>query len=292
MKQILLHSTRDFFIGVFALTISLTTYTTLANDSLIIYFIMLSFTAFIGGFLLGKLSPFNKRSLIVLNFPFVLMALDEFFKSQQLAVLIPLIVLVSISTIGFYLASSWKSFTPVKAYSFALAPLSLASISFVLMMPYLSSTIYTAHTNEAVPEFQLPLINGKTFNSGSLKGKITILSFGVLFESDNSSASQSRKVLTKLSEVQNTFKSDTLITFYAINVGSKEDANRFSENNPYNFIYGYDTEGIRHYFRTYTQPALIILDKSGKVRYKSYGYFEERELENILTEEIERLLNE
>ena len=292
MKQSILHALRDLFTGITVLSLSLIIYSLLANDELIYFFITLTFSAFIGGFFLGKLSTFTKRSFLFFTLSFVIIALDEFFKSQNVSVLIPLIALLIISGVGFYCGSTWKSFTLIKKYSHGLAPLLLMSVFFVLMMPFLSSIIHTVHTNVALPEFKLPLINGEQISSESLRGKVTILSFGVLLQSENSASRQTEKVLAKLENVHNRFKANLSTEFYVINVSTEEETKQFAQNHTYPFSYGYDLEGIRHYFRTYTLPALIILDKSGKVRFKSYSYFDEREFDKILAEEIEHLLSE
>ncbi|NQZ06668.1 MAG: hypothetical protein HRT35_05835 [Algicola sp.] len=62
------------------------------------------------------------------------------------------------------------------------------------------------------------------------------------------------------------------------------DYNKFND--------AYDFKGMRHHFRTYATPAMIIIDKAGVVRVKRYHYFEQRALEQLLGEDIESLLNE
>lgn len=101
-----------------------------------------------------------------------------------------------------------------------------------------------------------------------------------------------------LAQVYDKYQNNPEVAFFFVNSGMPnefetqvvEQTAQFARNSLYEIPFVYDFEGVRHYFRTYMLPAIIIIDKSGNMRVQRYGYCEQRTLVEALTRDIEGLL--
>jgi len=135
---------------------------------------------------------------------------------------------------------------------------------------------------QAVPDFTVTSIDGKTYQMSKLRGKTVLL----IFFSNTCPG-----CLTELKEVESTiwqeFKSRNIVFLAIGRKNSIEEVNKFKEKHGFTLPMAPDPEKkIYNLFFTKYIPRNILIDKEGKIIYQKQGY--EIEDAQILTSLIER----
>jgi len=282
----------DFLIGLFILAFSIIGL--FQFNSVVLCFITASLLSLIVSFYRAQ-GKKNKPwlSFILINIGLIFLFIDVSLKTSVFY-LLTLLPILSLSFVGLYLGQYWSN------KSLLMQGLALGS-SFVLVgfiyfntASLNANSIYTQYLNESFTAFELPLMNGSLISTDKLKGKVVVLNFGLLSDVNV------RKTLQQMSTVSDQYCDNTQVEHFFISTSKINESKQslvkrtqkyIDENNP-SIVFAYDFEGIRHYFRTFMLPAIIILDKAGKIRIKRSGYFKEREVVSLINKEIALLLAE
>jgi len=282
----------DFLTGLFTLAFSIMGL--FQFNSVVLCCITASLLSLIASFYRAR-SKKDKPwlSFILINIGIIFLFIDVSLKAS-VSYLITLGPILILSAIGLYLGQYWSK------KSSLMQGLALASSFFLVSLIYVNTanlnanSIYTECLNEDFTAFELPLMNGNSISTDKLKGKVVVLVFGLL------SDGKVQKTLQQMNIVSKKYSSNARVEHFFISTGNineskqnlvKRTQKTIDENKP-SIAFAYDFQGIRHHFRTFLLPAIIILDKAGKIRIKRSGYFKEREVVSLTNKEIAQLLAE
>lgn len=293
MKQTIKSSAADFFTGLLATLLA--TIVLIKTDQLTYFYAASVCFIFASGLFRGNKSSLKPAiTFILLNLGFILLAIDELIKSENITVASASFPLLLISLLGIHLGKYWADESKIKKSFLTIVPMMSISIYFWIAIPTIADNIYTKETNISFNAFEFSALDGRKISTNSLKGKVVILSFG------QTDSRTSQKGLLKLEATFDKYHKHTEVDFYYINTGSAVDTTEivrektmsFTMNNKFKIPFAYSIEGVQHYFRTYQLPTTIVIDKSGKYRFMRAGYFDERNLDKIISKDIELLLKE
>ena len=115
------------------------------------------------------------------------------------------------------------------------------------------------YTNKATPAFSVTDINGKTYSTANLKGKIVVLNFWFI------GCKPCRKEMPQLNALVEDKKNKEVL-FIGLALDKKESLEGFLRDN--NFLYTIipDAKDIASLFQVTAYPTHVVIDKQGVVR--------------------------
>jgi peroxiredoxin len=152
----------------------------------------------------------------------------------------------------------------------AVLSLGGATLATIVAIPPLVAHWSNEGVNRLVPAFSLSLPDGKTVNSGDLRGRVVVLAFWATW------CTPCRQELPELQEVYASYESRSGVTFYAVGGPWGEDTlakeSAFAASLNLILPLAFDSQGAAKVLGVRGFPALIILDPDGHVRLFHNGY--------------------
>ncbi len=127
------------------------------------------------------------------------------------------------------------------------------------------------------PQFKATSLDGRTFDSKSLQGKVVVLNLWFI------GCGPCRKEIPKLSEIAREFR-DREVVFIAPTPDSAESLRAFLKTTPFDYHIVPEADKIIEQFNTATFPTHIIIDRNGQVEALMVGASERR------PEEVRRVI--
>ena len=137
---------------------------------------------------------------------------------------------------------------------FALIAILVANLSSFLRSPRLD--------DQTRPQFDLELVNQKTFQDSSRNGSLVLYFWG----SWCSVCRFQSPIISELSKTQR-------VLSFAVNSGSNRQVQDYLERNGYRFPTYNDRQGYwSTTFKVSAYPTVFIFDEDGKLRFSEVGY--------------------
>lgn len=127
------------------------------------------------------------------------------------------------------------------------------------------------------PQFKATSLDGKTFDSKSLQGKIAVLNLWFI------GCGPCRKEIPKLSEIAREFK-DRDVVFIAPTPDAAESLREFLKKKPFDYHIVPEADKIIEQFNTALFPTHIVIDRNGQIEALMVGASERR------PEEVRRVI--
>ena len=211
--------------------------------------------------------------------------------SAVLVILLLVAILFSICGVGA--RRLWAAHSAGRAALVLAGPLAGLALAAVAMLPALSSQIATRKTNTPAPVFSINRLDGAVVNSSEFRGRVVLLDFWATW------CPACRRELPELNKLYGRSKGNANVSFWAVDVqkngDTPEKARAFMLKSGYTLPVAVAEEkslaGLAS-LKLEGYPALIIIDKSGRVRLVHSGYDGSERLQKELGNEIDTLLNE
>lgn len=233
----------------------------------------------------------------LLNLPLLLVILWFLSRRTWASVALPLLAMV-FSALGVAAGRRHRAASIRRAWRIVLAPIVGANIVLALGIPWFASSfIVSREVTEPARDFRLALLDGSTVSAQQLRGRVVVLDYWATW------CVPCRRELPDLDRVQERFSKRPDVVFYAVNFskgdtpGERGDtpelAQRFFRDNGCRLALAFDTgSGMSEVFSVSRLPTLLILDRSGRVRFRHAGFIGSEDLVGTVSGVIEKLLDE
>ncbi len=122
-------------------------------------------------------------------------------------------------------------------------------------------------TGEKIQPFSVLDINGQSFNSNELQGKVVVLNFWFV------ACGPCLKEIPELNQMVEKYKNRNDVIFLAFALDKKEEILKMISKNPFNYhIIPDSKEFIQNNYKVSMYPTHLVLDKEGKVAFHTSGY--------------------
>ncbi len=167
-----------------------------------------------------------------------------------------------------------------------------ALVSF-LLVPQIVSNNLSEIINEPAPDFELQnLLTGEYLTNNTTTDKVVVLDFfGTWCAPCIAEMDELNKIKNKLSN----YSSEMAFIIACTDSGgdTPEKAIKFHSSRQLPFVLAYDKKSMVHKeFGFSGVPALVIMDKKGKIRFKHEGYNQAEDLQGTLIPLLEGMLDE
>lgn len=222
-------------------------------------------------FISGIINSKNKGHYFVKTFliTFIYLAL---FISTVLAQLPELWYFVLIYFVAALLGVFYTDYKRKVILSLSLLTIAMLFLAIKIIPVDLKNNL-TKIKFEALPEFTIHELSGKSVDSKSLKGKVVILDFFGTW------CKPCVGELKELDKIQLAFKDDTDVAFYIINANiggdTPEKFKAFIKKHNYKFKFAYDYDSEIYKLLKLQKlglPVLLIIDKDQHIRMQHVGY--------------------
>jgi thiol-disulfide isomerase/thioredoxin len=201
------------------------------------------------------------------------------------------LALLAFPVLGVYLGRNWNQLSPRRRAILATVPLIAVNLVLLVYIPFIMTATLTHEYNEPAPPFEFSQFDGGKITADSVRGKVVVLDFWSTW------CTPCIKEFPHLQQLYDKYKNHPKVLFFAVNADqggdTLEKAKEFVSANGYQMPFAYDF-GSRTFeaFEIRVLPGLVILDKSGNLRFKRLGYVPGTDLVEELSKRIEALLKE
>jgi thiol-disulfide isomerase/thioredoxin len=122
-------------------------------------------------------------------------------------------------------------------------------------------------TGEAIKPFKVRAINGKKITPKDWTGKTVVLNFWFI------NCPPCRQELPGLNKIVEKYTNNANVLFIGIALDSDSEVKEFIKGNPYNYLLVADGREYAGLFNIKSYPTNVVIDKAGKVRFHSSGYW-------------------
>lgn len=123
-------------------------------------------------------------------------------------------------------------------------------------------------TGEKIQPFSVLDINGQSFNSNELQGKVVVLNFWFV------ACGPCLKEIPELNQMVEKYKNRNDVIFLAFALDKKGEILKMISKNPFNYhIIPDSKEFIQNNYKVSMYPTHLVLDKEGKVAFHTSGYY-------------------
>jgi thiol-disulfide isomerase/thioredoxin len=175
-----------------------------------------------------------------------------------------------------------------------LVPLAALVIIVLTAVPRLAAGIATRKTANPAPVFTVSRLDGSIVRSTDWQGRVAVVDYWATW------CPACRRELPELEKLHARYHNNPDVVFWAVDVQQNgetpQKASAFFQKSGYTLPLVIDSqnseESLSKRFAFEGFPALILMDRSGRVRMVHIGYDRSEALENNLSREIETLLRE
>ena len=184
----------------------------------------------------------------------------------------------------------WARHSAGRASLLLAGPLAGFGIAAVAMLPALTSQLATQKTNTPVPVFAINRLDGGTISTSEFRGRVVLLDFWATW------CPACRREMPELDQLYRKYQGNPSVSFWAVDVPKNGDtpqkAREFMLKSGYRLPVAVADERSLQSLKLEGYPALIIIDKSGRIRLVHSGYDGSERLQAELGKEIDSLLKE
>jgi thiol-disulfide isomerase/thioredoxin len=230
-------------------------------------------------------------AVILLALPLAVAVAPVVSTRNPLVPVIPALALACLA-LGVWLASGTTLGLAARLAAAAL----LVNIPCALVVPvFVRSFIVSERVDLAAPDFRMALLDGGDTSLAELQGRVVVLDFWATW------CIPCRREMPELEAVRRRFASRPDVVFYAVNLAhgdtpeqpgdSPAQAAAFLRAGGYGLVGAYDGAGeAQRALGPNRLPALFVLDRSGRVRFRHLGYVGGEDLAGRLSAVLDDLL--
>jgi thiol-disulfide isomerase/thioredoxin len=184
----------------------------------------------------------------------------------------------------------WTRHSAGRASLLLAGPLAGFGIAAVAVLPALTSQLATQKTNAPVPAFAITKLDGGEISTAEFRGRVVLLDFWATW------CPACRREMPELDKLYRQYQGKPNVSFWAVDVAKNGDtpqkAREFMLKSGYRLPVAVADEKSLQSLNLEGYPALIIIDKSGRIRLVHSGYDGSERLQAELGKEIDALLKE
>jgi len=184
----------------------------------------------------------------------------------------------------------WARHSVGRASLLLAGPLAGLGIVAVAMLPAFTSQLATQKTNTPVPAFAINRLDGGAVNTSEFRGRVVLLDFWATW------CPACRREMPELDKLYRKYQGNANVSFWAVDVAKNGDtpqkAREFMLKSGYRLPVAVADEKSLEPLNLEGYPALIVIDKSGRIRLVHSGYDGSERLQAELGKEIDALLKE
>jgi len=165
---------------------------------------------------------------------------------------------------------------------YALAALLITAIAVLIVLDALQTGQGpSGPTYEKAPDFTLADIYGEEFSLSRFRGKVVLLDFFATW------CEPCKQEIPELKRLKSRFGGQLVIISISISPGDTDEVLReFAEQHGMDWLVARDTAGVADLYDVKALPTLVLVDKSGFIRFRHEGLTSyetlEREVREIL----------
>ncbi|HEY3928732.1 MAG TPA: TlpA disulfide reductase family protein [Candidatus Koribacter sp.] len=209
-----------------------------------------------------------------------------------LAVLLLTAVLFAVC--GVRARQYWANHLPVRGSLTIFAPLAAVVIIALTAMPRLAGGVATRQTATPAPAFAVSRLDGSIVHSTDWHGRVVVIDYWATW------CPACRRELPELEKLYRGYRNNPEVVFWAVDVQQNgenpEKASAFFQKASYSLPIAIDSENsadlLTKRFAFEGFPALIVIDRDGRVRLVHIGYDRAEHLGDNLSKKIQELLKE
>ena len=277
----------------FAVFVALDTFLHLASD-LRIAIICLAVLYLCSGLVRGQAgNPWLKGLVVSAGGALVMLAL---FIPALFHTVVAIFVLTAVlfAVCGVWARQFWAKHSAGLGSLPILVPVAALVIIVVTAVPRLAAGIATRKTANPAPVFTVTRLDGTIVRSSDWRGRVAIIDYWATW------CPACRRELPELERLYRRYKNNPDVAFWAVDVQQNgetpQKGSAFFQTSGYTLPLVIDSqnseESLSKRFAFEGFPALILIDRGGRIRMVRIGYDRSEALENNLSKEIETLLKE
>ena len=293
MKKTLISIVADVVAGIAALTLFVLGDSFLhVGADLRVAVLLLGALFLCAGFVRGgsrPRSPLLKGILVSSLGSLVLLVLG--WGSIRNVVLLTLLGVAILFTLcGVSARRHWNAHSVRKGVLLLVAPAAGLTVLTLAIIPLLTARIATRRTNTPVPAFSFKTLDGSAVDSSQFRKNVVLVDFWATW------CPACRRELPELDRLYKRYQNNPSVSFWAVDVqkngDTPEKARDFMRKSGFTLPVAVASESSLLALKLEGYPALIIIDKSGRIRLVHSGYDSSERLREKLATEIDALLNE
>jgi thiol-disulfide isomerase/thioredoxin len=184
----------------------------------------------------------------------------------------------------------WARHSARRASLLLAGPLAGFGIAAAAMLPAFTSQLATQKTNTPAPVFSINRLDGGAVSTSEFRGRVVLLDFWATW------CPACRREMPELDKLYRQYQVNANVSFWAVDVPKNGDtpqkAREFMLKSGYRLPVAVADEKSLQSLNLEGYPALIIIDKSGRIRLVHSGYDGSERLQAELGKEIDSLLKE
>ena len=184
----------------------------------------------------------------------------------------------------------WNAHSVRSGVLLLVAPAAGLTVLTLAIIPLLTARIATRRTNTPVPAFSFKTLDGAAVDSSQFRKNVVLVDFWATW------CPACRRELPELDRLYKRYQNNPSVSFWAVDVqkngDTPEKARDFMRKSGFTLPVAVASESSLLALKLEGYPALIIIDKSGRIRLVHSGYDSSERLREKLATEIDGLLNE
>ncbi|HXU34194.1 MAG TPA: TlpA disulfide reductase family protein [Thermoanaerobaculia bacterium] len=180
----------------------------------------------------------------------------------------------------------------------ALGWLLAGNLALALVVPHFVATLVAGReVLEPAPPFVLEVLDGRSLTNSDLRGKVVVLDFWATW------CAPCRRELPEIDRLAQGFAGTPEVAFFAVDSGltdnpgdpgdTPEKARALFAKQGYRLPLAWSGDGkLETAFQVHRFPALVVLDRAGRIRLRHAGYVGAEDLAGNLSRLIDRLRRE
>lgn len=188
----------------------------------------------------------------------------------------------------------WASHSPAQASLTILVPLAAMVVIALSSIPRLAGGIATRNIASPVPVFTVSRLDGTIVRSTDWHGRVAVIDYWATW------CQACQREMPELEGLYRHYQNNPDVVFWAVDVQkygeSPQRASAFFQKANYTLPIAIDGQNSADYlakqFAFEGFPALMLIDRGGRVRLVHIGYDRSERLQDHLSKEIEALLRE
>ncbi len=115
------------------------------------------------------------------------------------------------------------------------------------------------------PDFSMTTMNGDSYTTKQLRGKVVVLNFWYI------GCGPCKAELPDLNRVVEAYQKNKDVLFFAVATNSQDDLTIFLKEHKFSYRVVPDAKGLHDLFDAYSHPTHVIIDRQGRVLWRTSG---------------------